>query len=770
MPITVTAGAPVGATGGSWPANTPLEVFRPGISSSEVFCLAVSVTAGTPTLAAVPEGMSLRASQEHGGTTNTKTYLYWAVGSLPSAVLELVISGGQTGRLSAIPFVLGGADVTAVFENSAVIDTLVSPALTSVAATEAIVIFANREPSANPTAGYTWGAAPAGLTEAAKITSTLDNGTTQNGLAIYYRTLAPAASSGSYTATTNNTGATASITLLVKPGTGAPPNTGTGSGFTGYLQKLGGLTHYYPLNDTYALRDVIAGRDLTNHNGVTFASAGASFGGGTALANGKYLEVADSADFSLAGQASKGFTVIAFVTVTDWTASNRDPNGTGYCHLLGKGSSTTDTEWMLRHYFSPDTSGQSRAYRMSGYYFNPSDEYGNGHLGAGSYVQPESAATPGTERMIAMTYDTATTSLADGSASSAFPGASHLNFNGGAHLDTDGFDGSGTYKIHPQRTEAPVRIGTTHDGSFFKGVIRRLAFFNRKLSDPEINDIYFQRTLAEGAPGGSLQDTVPEAPLHVTALRGSADTSIVHLTWDPPGFDGGDTISAYQVVWTDGITTVTSADLAPSARSYDASGVANTRVTFSVRAKNAVGYGQPGQAVVAMGVSLPLLGTLSDNFNASADPQRIFDQGVVQANGQLEVNEIDATRRGSYLRGDFRGQSMFYQLFPSGATNDVTSMFVRSTLAPAQVIRVAVQNGVIIATYDQGAPDPARAFRPYSAVADAFWRIRSSGGLIQIETSSNGTTWNALGRTGFADPGWLNDVQAGVEIYNSASV
>lgn len=169
-------------------------------------------------------------------------------------------------------------------------------------------------------------------------------------------------------------------------------------------------------------------------------------------------------------------------------------------------------------------------------------------------------------------------------------------------------------------------------------------------------------------------------------------------------------------------------------------------------------------------MALPILNTLSDNFNGAADPRRINSSGVSQASGALQVDAVDATRRASYIQVDARSSAVSYRPYPPSTDNAITAVFLRSTANPLQQIRVAVFNGVIYGSYDAGSVDALRSGRPYNSTTDAYWRIRHDGSLVHLETSPDGSSWTPLGRTAFTGPGWLSDCAAGVEVYTGVSL
>ncbi len=158
-------------------------------------------------------------------------------------------------------------------------------------------------------------------------------------------------------------------------------------------------------------------------------------------------------------------SILVFQTVTNWRANLE---GGDYVHWMGKGVSGAH-EWVFRYY--PDNYLE-RPKRTSFYCFNPA-----GGLGAGSYFQDNDTA--GTERVIVGQYDKTTIEM----------------WKNGVRRDADPLSG---YSILLRNTSTPVRIGTRDmQTGFLVGKVRRVAFFNRKLTATEIQELYYARTLAD---------------------------------------------------------------------------------------------------------------------------------------------------------------------------------------------------------------------------------------------------------------------------------
>ena len=283
----------------------------------------------------------------------------------------------------------------------------------------------------------------------------------------------------------------ASLMLAVGPAAAFVPEARVAVGATTFrdvITKIPGLTHYYPLDAVNAARDVVGTVNGTNH-GATFGTNGATFDGKS------YIELPDNDDFS--ASSTGAMTVVVFNTITNWKGAGASE----YVHWMGKGVAGAH-EWTFRHYVQGGTGeAASRQYRTSFYHFNPA-----GGLGAGSYFQDDDGST---ERMVSGTVDPTNIAM----------------WKNGVLRDTDALSG---YSIKPANTNTPVRLGTRDMSSgYLVGRLRRVAFFDRKLSAAELKTLYSAQALTEGSgvttPTPATTTPTPDPVVTYGARTGGAD-------------------------------------------------------------------------------------------------------------------------------------------------------------------------------------------------------------------------------------------------------
>lgn len=151
--------------------------------------------------------------------------------------------------------------------------------------------------------------------------------------------------------------------------------------------------------------------------------------------------------------------------------------GSGYVHWMGKGNTSGasgNREWTFRIYSADNTEGRHN--RMSFYHFNYS-----GGLGPGSYVE-ETVTDGGWIHYVAIISK---------------PEHKIWWYKNGVLKDSDGFGPTDSYPIPDadlRNGNAAVKLGSQDGGSYFKGAIDNVYFYNRKLTTTEISDLYTDTT------------------------------------------------------------------------------------------------------------------------------------------------------------------------------------------------------------------------------------------------------------------------------------
>lgn len=305
-------------------------------------------------------------------------------------------------------------------------------------------------------------------------------------------------------------------------------------GYMEVIKGMAGLTHYYPLNTEFQFNDQVGTVHGTNH-GVTFTTS--TINGTTVDAarfqGSQYFTLPDHDDFSI---NTTNYLHIHMHIIFDSFVGGTGPNNDAeHYHFMGKGATgATPVEWELRRYRQPNSGqGVTRPLRMSNYAF-PSA----GGSGAGDYIQPEPDGSEGgvwsnmtTAEATSMStegYEVVYSSLytfdpnTGAGAGGPYPGYCQAGFRGKVHNYGSAANMS-AYSVSPHGGTQQVMVGTSADGrGYLIGRIRRLAFFNRKLTTTELTTLANSQDLAEtdstppsGNPG---VDTFVEA-------FGSVDTA-----------------------------------------------------------------------------------------------------------------------------------------------------------------------------------------------------------------------------------------------------
>jgi len=184
-----------------------------------------------------------------------------------------------------------------------------------------------------------------------------------------------------------------------------------------------------------------------------------------------YIEVPESPDFSV--PTTGQLTASAWIQPeTSQPGSlifpTTEGGGESYVHWMGKGDANQQ-EWTFRIYSADNTVG--RANRISFYVFNL-----DGGFGIGSHYQdPANPVVPGVWLHVV--------GAADGE-------KTYIYING-VLIESNVY----TPTITPQHGAAPFRIGTRDFSSYFLGQIREVRFWNRKLTDAEVQALYASDTV-----------------------------------------------------------------------------------------------------------------------------------------------------------------------------------------------------------------------------------------------------------------------------------
>jgi hypothetical protein len=209
-----------------------------------------------------------------------------------------------------------------------------------------------------------------------------------------------------------------------------------------------------------------------------------------------YVEIADSADFSVATRSS--LSVSAWMRPDALTFPNSE--STGYVHWMGKGEAGQQ-EWTFRMYNEMTTDVPPRPNRISFYVFSP-----QGHQGVGSYFQEPVQAGEWIHVV----------GIADGQTSSIY--------KNGVLKQSQSYAGI----ITPQHGTAPLRMATRDFKSFFLGAIRGVRIWNRVLTSSEVQMVFADTIPPDGlvAEYRLEQDIVPdELGLHNGQIFGGLWTA-----------------------------------------------------------------------------------------------------------------------------------------------------------------------------------------------------------------------------------------------------
>ncbi|WP_280309879.1 LamG-like jellyroll fold domain-containing protein [Nocardia abscessus] len=209
---------------------------------------------------------------------------------------------------------------------------------------------------------------------------------------------------------------------------------------------------------------------LADRMGTT--NAGLGFDGQTSV-----ITIPSHRDFSV---NTTGYLSISVWMRPDGTSLNeagellfQKTEGTGYVDWLGKGMVSGrhgNREWTFRVFSADNT--ENRANRISFYLFGQT-----GGRGPGCYVQ-EKVIRGNWIHLVAM---------------ASKPDHRIWLYRNAELVDTDGFGPNDSYPIPDaelQSGAAPVRMGSQDGASYFRGALADVYFYNRKLTDIEIEILH----------------------------------------------------------------------------------------------------------------------------------------------------------------------------------------------------------------------------------------------------------------------------------------
>jgi hypothetical protein len=182
---------------------------------------------------------------------------------------------------------------------------------------------------------------------------------------------------------------------------------------------------------------------------------------------GQYAQVLSSEALSVTDTGC--LTIEAWIMPT--TLQFPHEEGTGYVYVLGKGA-PGDYEYAMRMYSAKNTEVPERPNRISGYVWNLA-----GGLGSGAYFQDRVEVN----QWIMITL------VLDDRKSVLWPDGYVALYKDGV---LRGQVSMGQYDVDPQAGNAPLRIGTRDNDSYFEGAIGKVAVYDRLLSSAQIAATY----------------------------------------------------------------------------------------------------------------------------------------------------------------------------------------------------------------------------------------------------------------------------------------
>jgi hypothetical protein len=247
--------------------------------------------------------------------------------------------------------------------------------------------------------------------------------------------------------------------------------------------------------------------DLTG-NGNTGAYKGGALPTLSTLPNGDQVGVFNGSTQYLSVPSNKSFSISTTGNMTweAWirpdTLQQSKASSDGYVDWMGKCDQYSPTcEWESRMYNT--TTAEGRPNRMSAYVFNPS-----AGLGSGADWQPASTGIIQAGQWIHIVGEyTTQTQPSSCSNASSYPGSIDIWVNGvkWSQVSHSPTGCMGQFSVRPQSNNSPINIGTMAFDTWFKGAIGKVAIYNYRLSQSQINAHY--QAMTGKSPTGSCGAT-----------------------------------------------------------------------------------------------------------------------------------------------------------------------------------------------------------------------------------------------------------------------
>jgi hypothetical protein len=150
-------------------------------------------------------------------------------------------------------------------------------------------------------------------------------------------------------------------------------------------------------------------------------------------------------------------------------------------------------------------------------------------------------------------------------------------------LNTNVCDGGSTSSLSTMSCTVPLSTLqlTPYDLEYSDGIYARIIATN-----------FYGDSLQSNSGNGALMVLVPDAPTNLLKNTAGSSKSVISFTWDPPVFDGGETIIDYRVSYNQATGVYVNLLSGVMDASYTTSVTLTAGQTYSfyVEARNSVGY------------------------------------------------------------------------------------------------------------------------------------------------------------------------------------